>query len=175
MSLKTAAISGAKWTTASTATVSAVQLLQLVVLARVLAPNDFGIMAMAMAALGFAQIFTDAGISSAIIHRQTSSRQELSSLYWLNVFAGVSVFCLALVATPLLVSFFGDARLGLLFPCTALVFLIAPFGLQPQLLLQRDLQFKRLALIEVSSAAVGAGVAIASAYAGYGVYALAFG
>jgi O-antigen/teichoic acid export membrane protein len=174
MSLKAAAISGAKWTTASTVAVSSIQLLQLVVLARVLSPSDFGIMAMAMAALGFAQIFTDAGISNAIIHRQTNSRQELSSLYWLNVFAGVIVFCLALVATPLLVSFFGDTRLGLLFPCTALVFLIAPFGLQPQLLLQRDLQFKRLALIEASSAAVGAAVAIASAYAGYGVYALVF-
>lgn len=175
MSLKAEAISGAKWTTASTVAVSAIQLLQLVVVARVLSPSDFGIMAMAMAALGFAQIFTDAGISSAIIHRQTSSRQELSSLHWLNVFAGVIVFCLALLATPLLVSFFGDARLGFLFPCTALVFLIAPFGLQPQLLLQRDLQFKRLALVEASSAVVGAGVAIASAYAGYGVYALAFG
>src|SRR6266446_3334400 len=118
MSLKAEAISGAKWTTASTMAVAAVQFLQLIVLARLLSPSDFGLMAMAMAALGFAQIFADAGISSAIIHRQKSSRQELSSLYWLNVFAGTIVFGLTILATPLIVSFFGDPRLELLLPCT---------------------------------------------------------
>src|SRR5437899_6472229 len=117
-------------------------------------------MAMAMAALGFAQIFADAGISSAIIHRQKSSRQELSSLYSLNVFAGTIVLGLTILATPLIVSFFGDPRLELLLPCTALLFLIAPFGQQFQLLLQRDLKFRILAIVELSSAIVGAIVAV---------------
>ncbi len=175
MSLKAEAISGAKWTTASSVAVAAIQFVQLVVVARVLSPGDFGLMAMVMAVLGFAQIFTDVGVGSAVIHRQTNSHQELSSLYWLNVFAGAAVFLLTVAATPLVVAFFDEPRLATLLPATALLFLIAPFGQLFQLLLQKELKFRNLALVEFLSAFAGAVVAIGCALAGFGVYSLAFG
>jgi lipopolysaccharide exporter len=175
MSLKAEAISGAKWTTASSVAVAAIQFVQLVVVARVLSPGDFGLMAMVMAVLGFAQIFTDVGVGSAVIHRQTNSHQELSSLYWLNVFAGAAVFLLTVGATPLVVAFFDEPRLATLLPATALLFLIAPFGQLFQLLLQKELKFRDLALVEFLSAIAGAIVAIGCALEGLGVYSLVFG
>jgi lipopolysaccharide exporter len=175
MSLKAEAISGAKWTTASSVAVAAIQFVQLTVVARLLSPGDFGLMAMVMAVLGFAQIFTDVGVGSAVIHRQNNSHQELSSLYWLNVVAGVAVFLLTLAATPLVVTFFDEPRLATLLPATALLFLITPFGQLFQLLLQKELRFRDLALVEFLSATAGAIVAIGCALEGLGVYALVFG
>jgi O-antigen/teichoic acid export membrane protein len=175
MSLKAEAFSGAKWTTASSLVVAAIQFLQLIVLARLLAPSDFGLMAMVMAVLGFAQIFTDAGISSAIIHRQENSQNQLSSLYWLNVFAGSAVFALTVLATPVVVFFFHEPRLEILLPCMAVLFLITPFGQQFQLLLQKELKFRTIALVETAAALVGSTIAIATAAGGLGVYSLALG
>jgi O-antigen/teichoic acid export membrane protein len=175
MSLKAEAFSGAKWTTASSLTVAAIQFLQLIVLARLLAPSDFGLMAMVMAVLGFAQIFTDAGISSAIIHRQENSQNQLSSLYWLNVFAGSAVFVLTVLATPIVVFFFHEPRLEILLPCMAVLFLITPFGQQFQLLLQKELKFRTIALVETAAALAGSTIAITAAAGGLGVYSLALG
>src|SRR5918993_2576290 len=105
-SLRDRAIAGAKWTTASTAAVTAIQFFQLTIVARLLSPADFGLMAMVMAVLGFAQIFTDMGIGGAIIHRQENSPNALSSLFWLNVAAGAVVFLLFVAAAPLGFSLF---------------------------------------------------------------------
>ena len=175
MSLKAEAISGAKWTTASSVAVAAIQFVQLTVVARILSPSDFGLMAMVMAVLGFAQIFTDVGIGAAVIHRQNNSPRQLASLYWLNVFAGATVFLLTIAATPLVVSFFDEPRLEVLLPCTALLFLITPFGQLFQLLLQKELKFKSLARVEFLSAIAGAVIAIGCALEGFGVYSLVFG
>jgi len=175
MSLKAEAISGAKWTTGSTVAVTAIQLVQLTIVARLLSPSDFGLMAMVMAVLGFAQIFTDVGIGSAIIHRQQNTREELSSLYWLNVAAGACVFLLTIAVTPAVVEFFGEPRLALLLPTMAVLFLITSFGQQFYLLLQKELRFRHLALVEMAAATAGAVVAIGCAARGLGVYSLAFG
>lgn len=175
MSLKTRAISGAKWTTASSVAVTAIQFLQLAVVARLLSPGDFGLMAMVMAVVGFAQIFADMGLSGAIIHRQENSPAELSSLYWLNVLAGGAVFLGVTAATPLIVLFFDEPRLASLLPTVAVLFVISSFGLQFQLLLQKELAFRALALVELLAATAGAVVAIGAALDGFGVYALAFG
>jgi O-antigen/teichoic acid export membrane protein len=174
MSLKAEALSGAKWTTSSSVAVAAIQFVQLIVVARILSPSDFGLMAMVMAVISFVQIFTDVGVASAVIHRQSNTQQELSSLYWLNVFAGAAVFLLTIAATPTVVAFFDEPRLEILLPCVAFLFLITPFGQLFYLLLQKELRFKNLALVEFLAAIVGAIVAIGCAYEGLGVYSLAF-
>jgi lipopolysaccharide exporter len=70
MSLGRVATGAAKWTATSTLITTAVQLTQLSILARLLSPEDFGLMAMVVVVIGFGQLFTDMGISNAIIHRQ---------------------------------------------------------------------------------------------------------
>lgn len=72
--------------------VTAFQFVTLAVLARLLSPSDFGLMGIIMVVIGFAQAFADMGISNAIIHRQDATKDQLSSLYWLNILAGVIVF-----------------------------------------------------------------------------------
>jgi len=175
MTLKQKAIAGVKWSGVSMAVVTALQFITLAVLARCLTPSDFGLMGMIMVVMGLAQSFADMGISNAIIHRQDATRDQLSSLYWLNILAGVVVFCAVCVSTPLVVIFYHEPRLPNLIYLTAVIFLITPLGQQFQILLQKDLKFDGLAKIEMAAALVNAMVAMSSAFAGLGVFSLIFG
>lgn len=174
-SLKTQAASGVKWTSASAAITTGLQFLQLAVLARLLAPADFGLMAMIMIVIGLGQAFVDAGISNAIIYRQDITRQQLSSLYWLNIIAGIVVFFAVWAATPLVVALFGEPRLTELIFWAAFTFLIIPIGQQFQILLQKELKFNVLAVVEVAAAIIGTATAIGTALMGQGVFALVWG
>ncbi len=155
--------------------VTALQFATLAILARLLSPADFGLMGMIMVVIGFAQAFADMGISNAIIHRQDSTKDQLSSLYWLNIFAGIIVFCVVCAITPLVVLFYHEPRLSNLLYLTALVFLITPLGQQFQILLQKELKFDGLAKIEIATAVINSAVTIGAAFAGLGVYSLICG
>ncbi len=173
--LKKQAVSGVKWTATSTVIITILQFVQLAVLARLLSPEAFGLMAMIMVVLGLAQAFADMGISNAIIYRQDTTREQLSSLYWLNILAGVIVFVLVLASTPLVVKFYGEPRLTELIQWAALIFLITPLGQQFQILLQKGLQFQILSIIEVTSISIGTLVAIGTAVMGQGVFSIIWG
>lgn len=174
-SLKKSAVSGVKWTTVSTVIVSALSLIQLTVLARLLRPSDFGIMAMAMVVIGFAQAYADMGISAAIIHRQDTTKDQMSSLYWLNVIAGVIVFFFVCAVSPLAVIFFHELLLYRLLPVVAASFLIASASQQFYWLLEKDLRFDLLAQIEIFASGTGTVVAVTSAFFGQGVWSLVWG
>lgn len=173
--LKKQAASGVKWTTTSTAITTTLQFIQLAVLARLLSPEAFGLMAMIMVVLGLGQAYADMGISNAIIHRQDTTGEQLSSLYWLNIIAGVIVFILLLISTPLVVLFYGEPRLTELMPWAALVFIVTPLGQQFQILLQKELQFRILSIIELTAVIVGTTVAIVTAMMGQGVFSIIWG
>src|SRR2546425_4957634 len=175
MSLKASAVSGAKWTTLSTLVHTGLQFAQLAILARFLSPEDFGLMAMLMVVIGFAQSYADMGVSNAIIHRQDVTPDQLSSLYWLNLFAGGAVFVVLFLATPLVTAFDRESRLTALMHWSILVFLITPVGQQFQILLQKELRFKALALCEIVSRFLGFLIAVVTAWRGAGVYALIWG
>jgi len=175
MSLKQRAITGVKWTTISTMLVSSFQLIQLAILARLLGPSAFGLIGMVMVVVGFANAFADMGISNAIIHRQDTTKQQLSSLYWLNIFAGIVVCCIVVLASPLIVEFFQEPQLQNLLIFTSAVFLITPIGQQFQMLLQKELSFDKLAKIEVTSSFFGTVIAIIMAFLGFGALSLVLG
>src|SRR5262245_20848389 len=108
MSLKAAAISGVRWTTASAGLGAALQFIQLAVLSRLLLPADFGLLGMISVVFGFAQAYVDMGISNAIIHHSEVTSEELSSLYWLNIFGGLAAFTVLYASAPLVVTFYRE-------------------------------------------------------------------
>ena len=81
MDLKQKALKGVKWTTLSTVFAGGLQLLQLLILARLLTPTEFGVIAIIMVIVGFSQIFMDMGLSNGIIHKQDVTKKQLSTLY----------------------------------------------------------------------------------------------
>jgi O-antigen/teichoic acid export membrane protein len=166
---------GTFWTGLSSLVGLIVHFGQLIVLARLLSPVDFGLAAMVMVVIGLAQVYADAGVGNAIIHRQDNTVQALASLYWLNIGIGIALFLVIVLATPAIIDFFGEPRLETILPLAGLSVLVIPFGQQFQALMQKNLQFRLLAVIEISASLIGAAVAIALASKGFGVHALIYG
>lgn len=173
--LARAASSGVRLNAVTTIVVTALQLGQLVILARLLSPSDFGFMAMTMVVVVFAQTFAAAGLSNAIIYRQDATPAQLSSIYWLGLGVGSLLYAVVLGVAPLVAAFYGEPRIHQLLALMALVFLIVPPGQQFQVLLQKTLRFDRLAATEVAGAVLGTTAAVLAALAGHGVFALVWG
>jgi lipopolysaccharide exporter len=166
---------GARWTTISTGIVTAVQLLQTLILSRLLSPEDFGLAAIVIMVIAFVQTYSDMGISSAIVYRQDATVEQLSSLFWLNMAAGFAVFVLTVTSSPIIVAVYDEPQLGHLILYGALLFLISPFGAQFGLLLQKELDFRTLAICEIISAMFAASATVIAATEGLGVYSLVLG
>ena len=175
MNLKVKAVSGIKWTTFSSVTGAILQVIQLIILARLLDPTAFGLMAITAVVIGFAQAFLDMGISNAIIHQQEVSHTQLSTLYWINVLAGVMLFMIVSLCAPLIAAFYQEAALTKIIILVAVTFLIQPFGQQFVVLWQKELRFNDIAKIDIVSKLLSLTTAVTFAYYGYGVYALVYG
>jgi len=126
MSLKAKAIHGVKWTTASTIVTTLLQLLQLAILARFLDPSAFGLMALVMVVIGFSQAFLDMGISNAIIHKQEITQEQLSTLYWVNILAGIGLFAIISALAPLVSIFYAEPELTALIIIVGLTLSFSP-------------------------------------------------
>lgn len=175
MSIRGRTYSGIRWTTASSLIRACLQLLQIAILARLLESADFGLMALVVAIMAFLQIFSDMGVSNAIIHHQEIDQRQLSSLYWLNVGSALGLALLLVSASPLLADFYGDARLISLAWIAAATLVVAAIGQQIRVLAEKDLLFAALARAEILAATVALAVAVTIALLGGGVYALVGG
>jgi O-antigen/teichoic acid export membrane protein len=171
-SLRQTAAWGAKWTGASTAVSIAAQFAQVVVLARLLDPREFGLAASVVVIIGLASAFADMGISQAIIAKRTTDRGTLSSLYWASVASGIAVGILVMACIPLITGFYDEPKLAALVPLAAVAFPITALGQQFMILLQKDLQFHTLAKIETTSSVARPVAAIGLALLGVGAAAI---
>ncbi len=172
--LRRRATAGARWIAAATGVRVATQFVQLAILARLLRVEDFGLMALVGVVIAFSKAFGDAGVSNAIIYYRNATRDELSSLYWLNVLSGLAVFAMVWVCAPAIARFYHQPLLTDLVRASSVVFVLGPLGRQFEVLSERDLHFRRLALIETLSVLVGATVGVILAWRGYGVWSLVF-
>lgn len=174
MDIKQSVINGIKWTSISSITIAIFQVIQISILARYLSSEDFGLMAIVMVIIGFSTIFSDFGISNAIIHHQDNTSLQLSSLYWLNLLIGIFLFLIISLISPLISSFYEEPKLIELLVIFSSSFIIQSLGNQFKILLQKELNFNLIAKIEIISASVGLVISILLAIYGFGVYTLVF-
>jgi len=149
-----------------------VQLGSVLVLARLLVPADFGLVAMVTAVIGVAELFRDLGLSAAAIQAPSLSKDERSNLFWANTGLGLACALVAAASTPLLVALYGEPRLGPVVPVLSCVFVVSGLNSQYRASLTRELRFGALAAADVSAQVAGAATAIGLAAAGAGLWAL---
>lgn len=143
-----------------------------VILARLLTPEDFGLVGMIIVFTGFANMFSDLGLGSALVQRQELEERHYTSIFWLNVVAGFLTMCVVILVSPWIANFFDEPRLQPLTMFVSLNFLLGSLNIVQKAKLLRALNFKALALIQnVVTLAAGL-AAIAMAFAGYGPFAL---
>lgn len=144
----------------------------LMVMARLLDPQDFGLVGMVTAFTGVLSLFRDFGLSTATVQRETVTEEQLSTLFWINVAIGGVLAALALALAPVVVRFYHEPRLLEITMMLSVGFLFNALGVQHSALLQRHLRFTALSVINVASLVASTIVAISMAKLGYGYWAL---
>ena len=172
LNLRGRAVGGSIVTALSQGARFAIQLGGTIVLARLLDPSIFGLIAMAMPIIGLAFIFSEAGLSAATIQAKTISRHQISTLFWCNVAAGGVLTALLLLASPLFGMFYGTAEVVPVAAALSASVLISALGVQHQAMLRRELRLGSIAIQHIAGQLLGTLIGIASAVAGAGVWAL---
>ena len=143
-----------------------------VVLARLLTPADFGLVAMATAITGLGQAFADLGLSEATIQREDLNHRQVSALFWINVAIGLTLMLITVGLAPVLAWFYREPRLKDIALVLSSTFLIGGLRVQHEALLKRQMRFKALAVRDVASSAAGVSLAIIMARRGAGYWAI---
>jgi len=144
----------------------------LMVLARLLGPKDFGLVGMVTAFTGVLTLFRDFGLSSAAVQRASISEEQVSTLFWINILAGTVLSGVALAFAPFIAAFYHEPRLTKVAIALAASFLINAAGVQHSAVLQREMRFTALAVVNTLALLCGTALGIGGALAGYGYWAL---
>ena len=169
------AFSGIRWASSSQALVAATQLASGIVLFKLLPVEVIGIAAMAHVVTGFAQQLRELGTRMAVVQRPELSREILDSAFLLNVAVGAGLAAAVAAVSPLAVAFYREEALLLPLLALASVFAIGSLGQVHRALLTREMRFAWLGVIDAGAALVQAGVAIALAWRGYGIWSIVLG
>ena len=174
-SIKAAAAKGVRWNGLASGSRIFFLTLRTAVLARLLSQRDFGLASMVTVVLGYAQAYVDLGLSSSVIQKQEQDPDRLSTLFWMNIIAGiVSGAALLALQTPIAM-LFKEPALAELIPAAALQLPVAALGQQFEALFQRDLHFKLVSIVQIVGDACSTLAAFLLALAGYGAWSLVLG
>jgi PST family polysaccharide transporter len=166
------AVAGGLVTGAAQGAKFVLNLLSAVILARLLSPEQFGLLGMVLAITSLLAIFNDAGLSTATVQREAITHAQVSNLFWVNVGLSsmMAAICAAL-AFPV-AWFYGDSRLTPIMLMLSLTFVLTGSTVQHQALLRRQMRFKAIATIDVLSLLLGFIVGCSLALLGLGYWAL---
>ena len=170
--MKRQALIATLWSASDALSRQGVQFITTLVLARLLTPADFGLVAMLAVFVGVTAVLADGGFSAALIQRQDVDHADESTVFWCNLAAGSTLALLLGFAGPWFADFYREPRLAAMAWVMSLVVLASAAGTIHFALLGKQLDFRTQALAGGVASLLSAGVAIAMALAGYGVWAL---
>lgn len=144
----------------------------MVILARLLTPDDYGIVGVSVAVVALAAMFQTMGLSQALIQREHNLRAAADITFWSNLTLGLLIGALLLVLAPLLARLFGDPRLINVLRVQSITVVACALGSIQHALLRRDFKFKRLTWLALTASLCPLLVALPLAIAGAGYWAL---
>jgi PST family polysaccharide transporter len=150
-------------------------LLTTIVLARLLTPNDFGLVALTLAILAVAQIAQESGLGAALIVHREDLRPAAASVAVFAPVIGLGLYGVVFAAAPLLADLLDEQRLVDIVRVTALILALRGFSVMPVAVLQREMRFRAITTIELASGVAQSVTAIGLAAAGAGVWSLVAG
>jgi PST family polysaccharide transporter len=174
MNLKKKVIHGLTWSFISQIGAAGSQFIITVILARLLSPSDFGLLGMATVVTGFVKIFNNMGISGALIQKQDTDENHLSSAFWLNIVVGVILTLLMMAVSPFIAWFYNKPQLEPIIMIISLNYFLASFTIIQETIITKDMDFKRLAARDIIAVIGGGLVGIILAYCGFGVWSLVY-
>ena len=172
MNLKTQIISGLSWSMGVQIFRQLSQFITVTILAQLLSPDDFGLLGMATVATGLAMIFAEMGMSSALIQKQKIQESHRSTAFWMNILGAIALSILFYYLAPFVARFYQQPELVSIIRMIGLCFISGSIGTVPRALLQKEMLFQKLSLVDAAGVAVGGIFSIIMAWNGAGVWSL---
>jgi len=144
----------------------------LMFLARLLDPKDFGLVGMVTALTGVLNLFRDFGLSAATVQRIEVTEEQVSTLFWVNVLVGSILASILMAMAPMIARFYHEPQLLPVSIVLATSFLFNAVGVQHSALLQRQMRFTSLAVIDIISLIVSTAIGITMAVDGFRYWSL---
>ncbi|HEB0855328.1 colanic acid undecaprenyl disphosphate flippase WzxC [Citrobacter werkmanii] len=164
MSLREKTLNGAKWSAIATVIIIGLGLIQMTVLARIIDSHQFGLLTVSLVIIALADTLSDFGIGNSIIQRKEIGYVELTTLYWINVGLGIVVCVAMFLLSDTIASVLNTPDLAPLIKALSLAFVVIPHGQQFRALMQKELEFNKIGIIETSSVLAGFTVTVVSAH-----------
>lgn len=168
------AMRGLVWGAGSHVGRQLVQLAVFLILARVLAPADFGLIAMVLAVTGLMSIVSDLGIAATLVQAPRVAEAHRDTMFCVAAVLGLVVAALVFAVSQWVAAFYAEPRVEPLVKLVSLTFIFNNLGSVHGALLQRQMRFRRLSTVEFAGAAAGGATALLLAGAGYGIWSLAW-
>lgn len=170
--LKSKTLSGMIWSFVQRFGTMAISFVSNIVLARLLAPDDYGVVGMLMIFIAVANTFVDGGFGSALIQKKEPTKEDYSTIFWWNMFLSLVLYSVLYVCAPAVARFYDLPLLSQVLRVQGIILIFNALSIIQQNQLRKLLKFRRLATVTVVSAILSATIAIILAYIGWGVWAL---
>jgi O-antigen/teichoic acid export membrane protein len=170
--LRAQVVRGVGWKVLSQAVLQASKIVVALVLARLLAPHDYGLAGMVLVFSSLVFVFSDLALGSALVQRRTLSERDRSTVFWASAGLGLLFTVVGVATSGPLASFYGEQDVQPLFAALSLSFFVTALGTTQKAILTRDMDFRRLELRFVGATLAGAAVGIAVAATGGGAWAI---
>jgi PST family polysaccharide transporter len=151
-----------------------VQVASVVVLARLLSPEDYGLVSMVNAILGIAPLLIDLGTRDAVIQQRQITAEEVSTLFWITLAFGCGFAVIGTASGPLIAHFYGEPRLAMVAFVSSISFVALALSYQHQALLRRAMKYRELAVIDIAASVISTAIAIVMALRGWAYWGLVF-
>jgi O-antigen/teichoic acid export membrane protein len=174
-SIKKAAVQGAAWNYATFIGSKGLVFVTTVILARLLSPEDFGLLALGMIAINYLDTIDNLGVADAMVYRQNDPERAYNVAFVINLLTGVLAATIGILIAPLVALFFDEPRITPVLQALSLTFVISGIGHLLESRFRRELDFRSKFFVQVGKAIVKGGVSITLALTGFGVWSLVWG
>lgn len=170
--LKETTVKGLIWSTVERIGAQGIQFIFGIIITRILFPADYGLVGMILIFVAIGQTIVDSGFGSALIWKNNSSEIDLSTVFYFNITVSLILYVISFFLAPVVAVFYDEPRLINLIRVICLNFLIISFSLIQQVDLQKKVDFKLLAVINIFGSIVAGIIALIMAFRGFGAWAI---
>tara|TARA_B100001175_G_C19499958_1_gene637532 strand:- start:1039 stop:2508 length:1470 start_codon:yes stop_codon:yes gene_type:complete len=171
---RTSIISGLRWSAIKRVGQALLSVVVTIIMARLLTPSDFGLVAMATVFTGISNVFTELGTGEALIRKKNASNNFISSVFWLNTGLAIFVCIILFSIAPSVSKIFDEQIVEILIYVLSIEVFLSGLNRVSHALLEKNMRFKAIAFAQIMSQICGACVGISMAFFGYGLWSLVF-
>lgn len=171
-SIRTKFFKGIAWTLVENVSVKVISIIITIVLARLLMPEDYGLIGMLSIFIAISEVFIQSGIGQALIQKSDCDDDDFSTAFYFNVAISIVIYFILFFAAPLIANFYHEPQLVAITRVLSLNFVLGSLTIVQLSKLKKVMNFKPLAIISLVSTVFSGVIGIVMAFSGYGVWAL---